>query len=400
MDKNNTEININELDVLGRKEFVDNSILLIDTIYETTKSAFVMIDGKWGVGKSYVMNMLEKKLKNNYSVINYNCWENSYYKDPLEAILSIMQDYNNKGKIWNDENAVKFNKLANMLLLLLSFGNLKIIKTIISFFNNRLNKKEDYNVYTIIEKTRFFLKNNNQKIVILVDELDRCLPEYGIKTLERLYLLFKYMPNFVLIIANNKKMMDKSIKNVFGYDSIDEYLKKFIDYTLKLETIEKYENREIIETKYQYYFNLFSLSGRYFELFNYLFFGKDIRHIENAIETAYKLHTIIFEKEKEEDYLLMAELLIVELKEKAIRVIKTNYAKFDEYYPKFEKYKKEILDGFIRNELFYEQDYKCFFYLDSIDINHNNKIFDKQIVFNKTIHLKLKKFYELVLLFE
>lgn len=46
----------------------------------------------------------------------------------------------------------------------------------------------------------------------------------------------------------------------------------------------------------------------------------------------------------------MVELLIVELNEKAIRVIKINYVKFDDYYSKFEKYNKEILDGFIRNE--------------------------------------------------
>src|SRR5699024_8540633 len=82
----------NELDILGRDDFVCICSLLIDTIFETTKSSFIMIDGQWGVGKTFVMNMLDKKLRVDYNIIKYNCWENSYYNDPLEAILSVMLD--------------------------------------------------------------------------------------------------------------------------------------------------------------------------------------------------------------------------------------------------------------------------------------------------------------------
>ena len=157
-------------------------------------------------------------------------------------------------------------------------------------------------------------------MIILVDEIDRCLPEYAIKTLERLYLLFKDVPNIVVIVANDKSKLEKIIKNTFGYDVIDNYLEKFIDYTLTLEQsfLLGFFDSEKFKKKYFYYLNRFNLHDEYITLCQMLFTEKEIRHIDKTIKKAYKLHVLSFGNCRPSDDILMAELLIVELKKDSL----------------------------------------------------------------------------------
>ena len=142
--------NTNEIDILGRNQFVDNCKLLIDAIFDTTKSAFIMIDGEWGVGKTFVMNMLDKKLKKNYSVIKYNCWENSYYHDPMEAILSVMLDYIDKGSLWSNADKERFKVLGKVALNLLSLGSVNILNKFIDEIREYIN--EDNKIFIQLYK--------------------------------------------------------------------------------------------------------------------------------------------------------------------------------------------------------------------------------------------------------
>lgn len=72
------------------------------------------------------------------------------------------------------------------------------------------------------------------KIILLIDELDRCLPKYQIKTLEVLHHFFD-IPNLIVVIAMDKAQLEYSIKNIFG-ESLDiiGYLNKFINFEVQL----------------------------------------------------------------------------------------------------------------------------------------------------------------------
>ena len=61
---------------------------------DKSKSWNFAIDGEWGSGKSFVLNMIENKLKEKQSfvIINYNAWKNDFYEDPLIAILYTILD--------------------------------------------------------------------------------------------------------------------------------------------------------------------------------------------------------------------------------------------------------------------------------------------------------------------
>lgn len=420
--------NVNELDILGRDMFVVNCNILINIIFETTKSSFIMIDGEWGVGKTFVMNMLDEDLKDDFTVIKYNCWENSYYNDPLEAILSVMLDYIDESSLWSDSIKEKFKALGMVALNLLSLGSVGILNKTVENVKEYIGEDKN-SIYTIIQEVRNYINSNKEKIIILVDEIDRCLPEYGVKTLERLYLLFKDMPNIVVVIANDKSKMEISIQNAFGYKSIDNYLEKFIDYTLKLDVCKKFKSRKLFEKKYAHYLDDFELYGNYWELLNALFYGKDVRHIDHVMNKAYKIHRLtihrlnfgeyIPDKEKlhlfynetntgkTAEYMLMAELLIVELKELSLKVAIENNIDIKKNHIALYKYINSLQLDF---QLTYEKrenagyEYTCFWYLTHLAkrIDHNLDLgyFALKLDYDDEYMTSLDIFYELSLFIE
>ena len=80
-------------DKIGRQEFVGKICGLVDSLKKDNHTC-IAINGDWGSGKSFVLGMIEEQLsqKAENTVIKYDAWENSFYSDPLIAILSCIID--------------------------------------------------------------------------------------------------------------------------------------------------------------------------------------------------------------------------------------------------------------------------------------------------------------------
>lgn len=81
-------------------------------------------------------------------------------------------------------------------------------------------------------------------MVFIIDELDRCRPDYAIKTLEVIKHFFN-IPNINFIIGVDRKQIESTVKVLYGANidnNCDEYLRKFIDQDFYLPYIknEKY----------------------------------------------------------------------------------------------------------------------------------------------------------------
>ena len=85
-------------------------------------------------------------------------------------------------------------------------------------------------------------------IILIVDELDRCLPEYAIKILERLHHVCDGIP-VIQVLAINKRHLADCISSVFGKNYIkkdkvdsnnilfaESYLEKFVDIIIPLSS--------------------------------------------------------------------------------------------------------------------------------------------------------------------
>jgi hypothetical protein len=72
-------------------------------------------------------------------------------------------------------------------------------------------------------------------VVFIIDELDRCRPDYAVEFLEKIKHFFS-VEGIVFVLALDKKQIGNSIKGFYGSDLIDseEYLRRFIDIEYRL----------------------------------------------------------------------------------------------------------------------------------------------------------------------
>ena len=260
-------MSITEKDKIGREEFVDKICGLVDSLKKEDNFCLA-INGAWGSGKSFVLSMIEEKLskKQEYIVIKYDAWENTFYSDPLIAILSCVID-GIEEKLYLVERAEEKAKRAaktgvNMLAKLSTkIEKLKYviegIKTIIKDFHNPIDTAAlgDFKSYQkLLKATKEILNEITQageyrekqtKLVILVDEIDRCLPDEQLKVLERLHHLFD-VKNCAVIVAMNQACIAQTVRTTYGIDGY-EYLRKFFDFTYRLEMSAKEYLENLLE---------------------------------------------------------------------------------------------------------------------------------------------------------
>ena len=105
---------MNEIDLLDRKDYVDSIFDIFETANNNKEGKSISLYGGWGSGKSFVLNMLEDKLKaNDYLVIKYNAWERDFYDEPLVGMLFSVANYLND--YLKTENII--NGLASEIVL-------------------------------------------------------------------------------------------------------------------------------------------------------------------------------------------------------------------------------------------------------------------------------------------
>ena len=75
----------------------------------------------------------------------------------------------------------------------------------------------------------------DKPLVFIIDELDRCRPDFAIRLIERIKHFFD-IPKIVFVLVINKKQFVMGIKRFYGYDddSSKLYLDKFIDFEVPL----------------------------------------------------------------------------------------------------------------------------------------------------------------------
>ena len=260
-------------DLLQRDRFIENTKRYIQILLEDANGAAIAIDGKWGCGKTFVVNKLMDeidvlKLKSDvsgsprYFLSYYNSWKFDYYDEPVVAIinnlLGTLELFYNQFKDEEHSKRIKINKIFNIVgesasdvVQHFTGINLKSILEEALNLTSKYDKNADLQI--VISKLQEKLKMITQHIplVIVVDELDRCVSSYAIKVLERLHHIFDDLQNVVLVVVMDKSQLEHSIESIFGpkVDS-DRYLKKFIDVTLTLDEgnliddwIVEYENQ-------------------------------------------------------------------------------------------------------------------------------------------------------------
>lgn len=254
-----TDNNIDEIlkaDATGRNKDI-NHLLNFLTLQDNSWS--IAIDGSWGSGKTffvkqcqYVLDLTRSANSNkkniditnidtttinnhNFKTVYFDAWTHDSEEDPIASILKSIISTD-----WISTSEESFQKVLDIGLNitdLIAGTNFKKFVDNWKKQENNLDKlKQDFN------KALSKLTSNNEKLIIFVDELDRCKPTYAVKVLERIKHYFNN-DKVTFIISTDLYQLQNTVKRYYGegFDGYG-YLDRFFDivFTIPEPDIEKY----------------------------------------------------------------------------------------------------------------------------------------------------------------
>ncbi|MBE5933656.1 MAG: hypothetical protein E7263_09595 [Lachnospiraceae bacterium] len=325
------------IDVLDRDEIIKKIKLIVTMLSENKQGCCFGIDGKWGTGKTFLLDMLEEELKsvcleNNedrkYFVFHYDCWKYDYYEEPVIAIVSsMMENVDDELSVFSPENKSKaklafdtakktVSKMAGEVIKnKVGIDWVEIASETLKEHDKENESKFDslYGFKRALEEIRNGIEKitKEKTMIVVVDELDRCLPQYSIKVLERLHHIFSNIENVIVIISMDKEQLEHSIKEIYGNIGVDKYLRKFVSFMVELDC----GKNNSFSTKYNSYFRMFEISENQNivieEFLSDILMDIDMRTQEMIFRKAEMIHNIIRSDEINDCGFLTFEVLYI-----------------------------------------------------------------------------------------
>ena len=255
-------------DSIGRTASVNDFVSILNTIEGHYSIA---LEGNWGSGKTFFINQVKmvldsfnyfSKLKNKeeiknkfiesldtnehnlelYKTVYFDAWSNDNDNDPLLSLIySIIQSESIK---FEDNHKADITKILTTIID--AFSPIKTTD-LLNAYENKDNNKDIFEEIKQANQlknnvNKFFndiLSEQGNKLIIFVDELDRCKPTYAIKLLERIKHYFDN-DKIVFVFSINSNELQHTIKKCYGNDfNATKYLDRFFDFKIPLPKVNK-----------------------------------------------------------------------------------------------------------------------------------------------------------------
>lgn len=249
------------IDIFERKEFGER---LANLIEHAGGNPVIALDAGWGQGKSTFIKMWRGHLSHHRETqiqsVYFDAFENDYQKDPFLALASemyqLISDQDAEKKSEFKEKAIKAGKsLARGAIKLTvravtaGLVDSSAVDTVEKDISNLVADQVDDLVKARFEnaqKDKLALKafkehlstfateqGNGVPIVFIIDELDRCRPDFALELLEQVKHLFS-VKGITFLLVTNRVQLEQSIKAKYGESDPVNYLHKFINVWLTL----------------------------------------------------------------------------------------------------------------------------------------------------------------------
>lgn len=287
-----------ENDKIGFKDYAK---VLAASIKSANNFTVYGIYGPWGSGKTSLMKMIKSESQSQINIW-FDAWKFKGKVSIFDALCEILGEKLQK-KINNKEVKIQTNEIVKV---------------------NKRNKKIHYNVKTINEYKQnmskivaYLNKNLNSKIVIYVDDLDRCDPADAVDFLENLKVFFD-VPRINFIIGVNYDILyfeiNKRFKNLSKKKSnfTEEYLAKIINVPFFIPMLEQtqikdYINHNINNTNVLKAVDVFSVG-----------IEGNLRTIKRIVNTFIILNEVASIREMDINPILLAKLLVIQYRYKDV----------------------------------------------------------------------------------
>jgi hypothetical protein len=269
-------------DLLGLEGFAERLERFIATEHDYVEGGLVLaLTSKFGSGKTTFLRMWKSSLENANNktekplVISLNAWESDYYGDPLFAIISaLVERLETKGR-----SATTLVNAAKDLGWFVTVMGGQVVKKMTGIdaveagdlAEKKKKKRQDvvpmlsdtFSIYqgrkaamdSLKKAIREFVAASEPRVLFLVDELDRCRPDYAITYLETIKHIFD-IKGAVFLLAADREQLENSAKTAFGPDlDFEEYYRKFIHREITLPPISETGYQKIASRYVDYYLN-------------------------------------------------------------------------------------------------------------------------------------------------
>jgi hypothetical protein len=286
----------------NRTQDIIDFIMALEQIEE---NMFISIDAKWGAGKTFYVRQIEQslnyltrkakelnieenvktafsknplgslELEHTYFPVYYNAWLYDNHSDPL---MSLILSTTKVCECYCDEK-LNSNTLSDKIISLMDSFSFSL--GCVQFGSNFGNAKEKFSGKDILSSVKTeeeirdkvkeifdsIIVENVQKLVIFIDELDRCRPNFAIEMLERMKHYFDD-DRIIFVASINREQLIHSISKYYGtnFDSTG-YLDKFFDWNIYLPELDTSFGNRLNFTDEQYFIeNITKELSLYFQL--------------------------------------------------------------------------------------------------------------------------------------
>lgn len=233
---------------------------LSDLIERIESPMVIALDDQWGAGKSYFLKRWvgAHKRDNNGKAITvyFDAFENDYLSDPMVSLISAISDRLPQTADTIVRDWKKFGKrlirpMTGIALSLASFGMKQYFDEIGDAVTDAIagEAKSENDAFwqaeddrkVALESFRKLLeeitKETGSGLVVVVDELDRCRPDYALNVLEVIKHFFN-VPRVHFILGVNATALENSVKARYGSDiDAEAYLRKFVNVSFSLPKV-------------------------------------------------------------------------------------------------------------------------------------------------------------------
>ncbi len=292
--------------------------------------ASIAVHAPYGCGKTFFAKKLEKRIneEKEFDCIYLDMFKNEY-QDPMLTFLSELNT-----KYPNQKEKLK-NSISTFVRLFSGVANkfTGIDDKTINNFADKLLEQKEHPIDQIAKSLKELSKD--KKIVFLIDEIDRCNPQFSVEMLERIKHFFD-IPNIVFMLFVNPNYVSQVESQFVGYGIENNgYISKFIDKSIFLET--DWSETSFFSTldylgaiQFDYKIETLSLISHYFNLSL-----REIKKIDKDMSN--------FEKKYQNNLSWNIPLLITAFFLYALKLKHTN--KFIELYKNHDtSFLKEIVD--------------------------------------------------------
>ena len=308
---------------IGRNNGVYNFVRMLNSQYG---SISVAVDGKWGSGKTFfikqcklVLDCLndendssekrkilevvtqgktEKLSKISYKSVYFDAWKNDSNIDPIvslsKSIATTTFNIKTKAKSIAFKAGEQLVKIAVEKIAKIDIGSL------LDIFQTEENTEAEF------KKELASLIPKDGRLVIFIDELDRCRPVYAVKLLERVQHFFDN-EKITFVFAVNLYELKNTIQKLYGSNfNGDRYLDRFFDFVMSIPELD-------LESYYQNIANSMNINTDFPEYYKELetkfdFSARERGHFENRVNTA-----IYKTRYKRENDLLLYGFQVIDL---------------------------------------------------------------------------------------